>query len=259
MNQTPLEVGAALIYKDGRYLITQRKPEDSFGGFWELPGGKKEPTESLRECIVREIKEELDIEVEVLKFYKIVNYRYPARTVRLNIFLCRHVGGEPKKIEVADFAWALPNELFKFNFPDADQTLIRELSEKNWEEENKNPYAHEYLEGIRLFNKGEYFECHEMVEDIWMRSEGMDHLHYQGIIQLAIALNHYQKGNFAGAMGLYEKACDKWNRLPAHYMGVDLKELREKADNFFEKVREAGAPGMGQVDLSLVPKIPLPV
>lgn len=43
MTQPPLEVGAALIYKDGRYLITQRKPDDSFGGFWELPGEKKNP------------------------------------------------------------------------------------------------------------------------------------------------------------------------------------------------------------------------
>lgn len=223
------------------------------------PGGKKEPTETLRQCIVREIKEELDLEVEVLKFYKIVNYHYTARTVRLNIFLCRIVGGEPKKIEVADFAWALPQELSKFNFPDADQTLIRELAGKDWEAENKAPYPHEYLEGIRLFNKGEYFECHEMVEDIWKRSEGLDQQHYQGIIQLAVALNHYQNGNFQGAMGLYGKACEKWDRLPANYMGLDLKALREKADAFFGQVQKAGAHGMGQVDLNLAPRIPKPV
>ncbi|HJT25175.1 MAG TPA: NUDIX domain-containing protein, partial [bacterium] len=72
MTQNILEVGAALIFKNGKFLITQRRDEDSFGGHWEMPGGKKEPTESLEECVIRELKEELDIEVEIKHFFRIL-------------------------------------------------------------------------------------------------------------------------------------------------------------------------------------------
>ena len=255
----PLEVAAALIYENGQYLISQRRPEDSFGGYWELPGGKKEPTESLEQCVVRELKEELDVEVQIKKFYKIVTYHYPSRSIRLNIFLCGLKSGTPKCIEVADFAWVNPADLSKYNFPEADKTLIEELSHKNWEEEEKNSkYPHEYLEGIRLYNAGDYFECHEMIEDIWMTSEGDDRLHYQALIQAAVAVHHFKNGNWSGAMGLYQKACEKWAQLPSEYKGIDLKGLKEKFDVFFKKVQEAGAHGMRNVDIGLVPKIPLP-
>src|SRR5579859_4199358 len=149
------------------YLISQRKLEDSFGGYWELPGGKKEPSESLEQCVIRELKEELDIEVYIRQFYKIVTYDYPTRSVRLNIFLCGVKSGTPKAIEVADFAWVKPGDLKNYKFPEADQTLLEEVATKNWEDEKNAKYQHEYLEGIRLFNNGHYFECHEMLEDIW--------------------------------------------------------------------------------------------
>jgi mutator protein MutT len=98
MNQAHLEVGAALVYENGMYLISQRRPEDSFGGYWEVPGGKKEIGETLEQCVVRELKEELDIEVYIRKFYKIITYHYPTRSVRLNIFLFGLKSGEPKAI-----------------------------------------------------------------------------------------------------------------------------------------------------------------
>jgi mutator protein MutT len=260
MTQPVLEVGAALVFKEGKFLIAQRKPNDSFGGFWELPGGKKEPTESLRECVIREIKEELDIEVEIRHFFRILTYPYPQRTVRLNIFFCSHKEGEPKTIECQAFAWAKPRELFQYKFPDADQGLIQELSQRDdWDEAlEKGPYPHEYLEGIRLFNAGKYFECHEMVEDLWRATEGPNRLHYQGIIQAAIALEHFRKGNDAGALGLYQKACEKWAQLPSGYMGVDLNGLKEKFDAFFDMIQKAGPSGMRGADMSLVPRIPLP-
>lgn len=246
MTQSPLEVGAALVYENGLYLISKRREWDSFGGYWELPGGKKEVGETLEECVIRELKEELDIEVYIRKFYKIVTYHYPTRSVRLNIFLCGLKSGTPKAIACAEFAWVKPQDLKSYKFPEADQTLIEEVSVKDWDAPEK--YPHEYLEGIRLFNSGAYFECHEMLEDIWHPSEGLDRLHYQGIIQAAIALEHMKKGNQVGTQGLYEKACEKWTQLPAEYMGVDLKGLRERMDEFFRS-------GAG---LDKAPKIPLP-
>ncbi len=260
MSLNILEVGAALVFKDRKFLITQRKPEDSFGGYWELPGGKKEPTESLEECVVRELREELDIEVEIRHFFRILTYHYPQRSVRLNIFFCSHKSGEPKAIECQAFAWVSPPDLLQYKFPDADQSLIAELSQRDdWDAYLENQkYPHEYLEGIRLFNAGDYFECHEMLEDMWHPAEGQERLHYQGLIQAAIALEHFRKGNWTGAMGLYEKACEKWAQLPPQYMGVDLKWLKEKLDVFFGQVQKAGPVGMRGVDMGLVPKITLP-
>ena len=260
MTQNVLEVGAALVFKDKKFLITQRKDDDSFGGYWELPGGKKEPTESLEECVIRELKEELDIEVEIRHFFRILTYHYPQRSVRLNIFFCSHKGGEPKTIECQALAWVDPKDLPSYKFPDADQTLIHELSQRNdWDSYLDGlKYPHEYLEGIRLFNAGDYFECHEMLEDIWHPAQGQQRLHYQALIQAAIALEHFRKENWNGAMGLYEKACEKWAQLPSEYMGVDLKGLKGKLDVFFGQVRKAGPGGMKTVDMGLVPPIPPP-
>ena len=260
MTQTVLEVGAALVFKAGKFLITQRREGDSFGGFWELPGGKKEPTESLEECVIRELKEELDIEVEIQHFFRILTYHYPQRSVRLNIFFCSHKSGEPKLIECQDMAWVVPKDLPNYKFPEADQSLIAELSLRDdwYTYLDSLKYPHEYLEGIRLFNAGAYFECHEMLEDLWHPSKDLERLHYQGLIQAAIAVKHFQNDNWTGALGLYQKACEKWSQLPKNYMGVDLKWLRETLDVFFNKIQKAGPTGMRAVDISLVPKIPLP-
>lgn len=251
MTKPILEVGAALVFKDGKFLITQRLENDSFGGYWELPGGKKEPTESLEECVKRELKEELDIEVGIRHFFKILTYHYPDRAVRLNIFFCTHEGGEPRTLECQDLAWVAPRDLPNYKFPDADQSLIEELAQRDdWDVHLANlKYPHEYLEGIRLFNAGAFFECHEMLEDLWHPSEGKERLHYQGIIQAAIALEHHKRGNQAGAEGLYGKALEKWAGLPGEFMGVDLKALRADMDAFFEKALRGPAEP---------PRIPLP-
>jgi mutator protein MutT len=249
MNQAPLEVGAALIYENGMYLISRRKDEDSFGGYWELPGGKKEFSETLEQCVIRELKEELDIEVYIRQFFKIATYHYPARTVRLNIYLCGIKSGEPKAIECSAFAWVKPQDLKTYRFPEADQTLIEEVSTKNWDEEEKNAkYPHEYLEGIKLFNAGNYFECHEMLEKIWHPAKGLERLHYQGLIQAAIAIKHFRDGNLTGAHGLFEKAREKWAKLPGEYMGVDLNRLQSPLETFFKTEFKAES----------APQIPLP-
>jgi 8-oxo-dGTP diphosphatase len=258
MNQPPLEVSAALIFKDGCFLITQRKEEDSFGGFWELPGGKKEPNETLRESIVREIKEELDIEVEIRHFFRILNYEYPQRTIRLNIYLCSHKSGDPKAIECQTFAWVRPKDLPKYKFPDADQSLIRELSgREDWDKAlEEGPYPHEYLESIRLFNAGKYYEFHTMLEEIWHPSEGLDRLLFQGLIQAAIALEHFKKDNRDEAMAHYEKACEKWAQLPARHLGVDLSALKGNIKVFFEKELNTGNADKRDGPEAPIPKIP---
>jgi len=241
---TILDVGAALTVRDGKYLIAQRKEGDSFGGCWELPGGKKEPGETLQTCVARELKEELDIDVTVVRFFRVISYAYPQRTVRLNIFLCRLPFGEPTPIECQNVTWAPPGDLHKYNFPDADSELIKELSNIDPESlfvEGKHPV--EYLEGIRLFNRGEYFEAHEVWESLWHRTEGEPKLFLQSLIQAAVALRHHQTGNLNGLRGLTAKAMEKWAQLPEVYWDLDLKGLNSKFADFLKEIEMAGAPG----------------
>lgn len=130
MSLPVLDVAAAILYRDGRYLITQRREGDSFGGFWEIPGGKRDAGETLEQAVVREMREELDLTVEVVGYYRTVRYPYPSRTVDLHLFHCRIRSGEPKAIECQAFAWARPEDLRNYRFPDADASLIEELAVK---------------------------------------------------------------------------------------------------------------------------------
>ena len=60
-----IDVAAALVFRDGKLLITQRHPDAHLGGLWEFPGGKREPNETFEACLIRELREELGIEVSV--------------------------------------------------------------------------------------------------------------------------------------------------------------------------------------------------
>ena len=119
--------GVALIRRDRMILIAQRNPKDSFGSFWEFPGGKKTPAESFEECVVREIKEELGIEVSVEKKFMDIRRRYNDRIIWLNFFLCSFLAGEPRPIECQKVQWVSLKELKDFKFPPANDRVIRKL------------------------------------------------------------------------------------------------------------------------------------
>ncbi len=120
------EVAAAVIEADGRYLIT-RRVKGHLEGLWEFPGGKVRPGETLPECLQREVKEELGVEVSVGEKLETVTWRYPDRTVVLHFFRCRHVGGEVAPQEGQAFAWVSPEELGDYPFPPADASLVARL------------------------------------------------------------------------------------------------------------------------------------
>jgi len=90
-----------------------------------------------------------------------------------------------------------------------------------------------FEEGIDLFNKGKFFECHEAWEEVWKRSDGDAKPFYQGIIQAAVAILHAQRGNLTGAASLYSKASAKLDHLPSEHMGLALGELRDGLRDFF--------------------------
>jgi uncharacterized protein len=89
-----------------------------------------------------------------------------------------------------------------------------------------------WAEGIALFNKGRFFECHEVWEEIWKRAGGEEKTFCQGVIQAAVAILHAQRGNLRGSESIWRKALAKLEKLPRHYAGIELDALRGAVDEF---------------------------
>jgi mutator protein MutT len=130
-----IDVAAALIFNDGKLLIAQRRPDDHLPNLWEFPGGKVEAGETFAACLVREIREELGIEISVAEQIEDLTHSYPEKTVRLCFFNCRLISGDPKPIHVQDLRWVTHEELRHFEFPAADAKLIDRLIAANWQQE----------------------------------------------------------------------------------------------------------------------------
>jgi mutator protein MutT len=122
-----IEVSAALIFRRGKLLITRRHSYAHLGGLWEFPGGKREPDETFEQCLVREIREELGVEISVGKLFESVTHAYPEKTVCLNFFVCRLERGEPQRLGCAAFKWISAEELDNYQFPAADTKLLKKL------------------------------------------------------------------------------------------------------------------------------------
>lgn len=123
-----MEVAAAVIWQDGRLLITQRRPGTHLGGFWEFPGGKREPGEGLEECLQRELREELGIEVGVGEPVETISHDYETYQVCLYFFKCTLKEGVPRPLGCQDLRWVTPADLSAYNFPPADARLVARLS-----------------------------------------------------------------------------------------------------------------------------------
>ena len=127
--QNPIEVAAALIFRNGRILITQRRADSHLGGLWEFPGGKREPNETFEQCLVREIHEELGVEISTNRLFEEIMHAYPSKTVRLKFFSCRLLHGEPQPLGCAALKWIGESELNDYKFPDADAKLLLKLKD----------------------------------------------------------------------------------------------------------------------------------
>lgn len=127
------DVAAAVIRQKKKILITRRPEKGLLGGLWEFPGGKKELKESLEECLKREIREELNIEIEVGEPFFKVRHAYTHFRITLHCFFCRKLKGRILPLGVMDFRWVWPQELDLFPFPRADQKVIEYLKETRWE------------------------------------------------------------------------------------------------------------------------------
>lgn len=122
-----LEVVAALICADGRFLVCQRPAHKARGLLWEFVGGKVEPGETPQQALARECREELDIGVEVGEKYFQVTHTYPDTTVHLTLFCARICRGAPRMLEHAAMAWITPEEIEKYEFCPADEVILDKL------------------------------------------------------------------------------------------------------------------------------------
>src|SRR5580658_6714247 len=122
-----IEVSAALIFRDGKLLITQRHAKAHLGGRWEFPGGKRESGESFEQCLVREIREELGVEIAVGELFEEISHTYPEKSVHLKFFLCKLIAGEPQPLDCAAVKWIDEAGLDAHEFPAADARLLEKL------------------------------------------------------------------------------------------------------------------------------------
>ena len=119
-----IDVAAAVIFRNGHLLITQRRAADPLGGLWEFPGGKREPGETLEACLRRELKEELALDAEPQELLDSITHRYPDKTVALHFYRCACDAGEPQILGCQALAWITLDQLDAYVFPAADQQFL---------------------------------------------------------------------------------------------------------------------------------------
>jgi 8-oxo-dGTP diphosphatase len=124
-----LVAACALVDADGRVLIARRPADKDMAGLWEFPGGKVDPGERPEQTLIRELKEELGIQVQeaCLAPLTFASHRYEAFQLLMPLWICRKWEGEPKALEGQELAWVRPNRLRDYPMPPADEPLIPHL------------------------------------------------------------------------------------------------------------------------------------
>ncbi|NIR49978.1 A/G-specific adenine glycosylase [candidate division KSB1 bacterium] len=126
-NKPHFNVAVGIIWNNGKILIDQRPEEGLLGGLWEFPGGKQEPGESLEECLEREIKEEMNIQIRVQGPFLTIPHAYSHFKITLHSFQCQHVGGIPKPKKAIDWKWVSPKDITRYAFPQANKKILDAL------------------------------------------------------------------------------------------------------------------------------------
>ena len=127
MEKRLVEVVAALIWRDGRFMICRRPAHKACGLLWEFVGGKVEPGENNAEALSRECREELDILVSVGAPFMSVTHEYPDYTVHMTLYEASLADGEPRLLEHADIRWITPEEIPLYEFCPADRDILLKI------------------------------------------------------------------------------------------------------------------------------------
>ena len=122
-----VEVAAALIWKNDKFMICQRPAHKGNGLLWEFVGGKAEPGETLEQALIRECREELDVTVSVGEKFIETEHQYPDIKVHLTVFRAGIASGEPKLLEHVDIRWITPDEIENYPFCPADRVILDKI------------------------------------------------------------------------------------------------------------------------------------
>ena len=118
------QVTAAVIEKDGKILLAQRKAGDALGGKWEFPGGKMEPGETPEMCLRRELMEEFGVDTKIGEFICSSKFEYKHLPIELLVYRAEHLSGEFKLNEHDRIEWVAPAELLKYDLSSADLPVV---------------------------------------------------------------------------------------------------------------------------------------
>lgn len=130
MSKKIIHVVAAAIEKDGNFFCAQRPEGKSLGGFWEFPGGKLEAGESPEQALVREIREELNSEIEIISYINEASYDYDFGTVVMKTYHAKLVSGNLELLEHQNSTWLAPHELKTINWAPVDRPAVELLTKK---------------------------------------------------------------------------------------------------------------------------------
>ena len=122
-----INVVGAVVVHDGRVLCARRGSQGSLAGLWEFPGGKIEKGESRSAALVREIREELAVSIEVGDEVTNTIYEYYFGMVNLTTFYCRLVSGEPVPLEHSEIKWMFPDGLMSLEWAPADIPAVERI------------------------------------------------------------------------------------------------------------------------------------
>ena len=124
-----VEVVAALIWKNGKFMICQRPAHKARGLLWEFVGGKVEPGETKEQALVRECREELAVTVAVQDEFMSLVHEYPDIIIHLTVFNAYIAEGVPQLLEHNDVRWIPPKEIKNYDFCPADNKILEKIAE----------------------------------------------------------------------------------------------------------------------------------
>ena len=111
------------------------------------------------------------------------------------------------------------------------------------------------LKGIEEFNKGEFYECHEYLEEAWMREPNRVRFLYQGILQVGVGFYHLKNGNWRGATGLLRNGTARLKEFEPTTLGIDVARLVRECERCLKELEELGRERVREFDPSKVPQV----
>ena len=125
-----INVTAAILIKDGLILIAKRRASDTLSNKWEFPGGKIEVGESAEDCLVRELKEEFDINTDIEKYFGKSIYQYTDFKIKLIVYKVKWISGRIRSTSHDLYEWIKIDDIDNYDFAEADKPLVKKLKKE---------------------------------------------------------------------------------------------------------------------------------